>query len=71
MRNLRIILVCFLFTLPGAAQVLVPSSVDSDRPQIDVESYSIEATIDPFERELVASAVIRFVQLDRQAYAVV
>ena len=70
MRNLRIILVCFLFTLPGAAQVLVPSSVDSDRPQIDVESYSIEATIDPFERELIASAVIRFVQLDRQAYAV-
>jgi hypothetical protein len=70
MRNLRIALVCFLFTLPGAAQVLVPTSVDSDRPLIDVESYSIKASIDPFERELVASAEIRFIQLDRQAYAV-
>ena len=67
---MRIALVCFLFTLPGAAQVLVPTSVDSDRPLIDVESYSIKASIDPFERELVASAEIRFVQLDREAYAV-
>ncbi len=70
MRNLRIALVYFLLTLPGAAQVLVPASVDSDRPQIDVESYSIKATIDSFERELVASAEIRFIQQDRQAYAV-
>ncbi len=70
MRNLRIALVSFLLTLPGAAQVGVPPSVDSDRPQIDVESYSIQATIDPFERELVASAEIRFVQQDRQPYAV-
>ncbi len=70
MRNLRIALVYVLFTLPAGAQILVPASVDSDRPQIDVESYSIKATIDPFERELVATAEIRFVQLDRQAYAV-
>ena len=70
MRNCRIALVCLVFALPGAAQVRVPASVDSDRPQIDVESYSIVATIDPFERELVASAEIRFIQQDRQAYAV-
>ena len=70
MRNLKAVLFCFLLALPGTGLAQVPTSVDSDRPLIDVESYSIQATIDPFERELVASAVIRFIQQDRQNFAV-
>ena len=52
------------------AQTVIPSAAQSDKPRIDVESYSIEATIDPYEREIRATATIRFSQLDRQSYAV-
>ena len=70
MKNLSVLLLAGFFALPGASQVRGPASLDSDRPQIDIESYSIQATLDSFERELVATAEIRFVQLDRQNYAV-
>ena len=63
-------MICALFAVSASAQTLIPQAGDTDRPQIDVESYSIEARIDPFEGELLASAAIRFVQLDRQNYAV-
>jgi len=42
----------------------------SDRPKIDVESYSINITLMPEEHRLSGKADIRFKQLDRQNYAV-
>ena len=42
----------------------------SDRPKIDVESYSIEITLTPEEHRLDGKADIRFKQLDRKNYAV-
>src|SRR5438093_10856824 len=42
----------------------------SDRPKIDVESYSIEVTLTPEEHRLEGKADIRFKQLDRKNYAV-
>jgi len=41
----------------------------SDRPQIDVESYAVEITIAPEERQLQGSADIQFRQLDRNGFA--
>ena len=72
MKDLPTILFCFLLSVPGFAQlsVSVTGGDDSGRPQIDIESYYIEATIDPVERELIASVEVRFIQLDRQSYAV-
>ena len=63
-------MICALFAVSASAQTLMSQAGDTDRPQIDVESYSIEARIDAFEGELHATAEIRFVQLDRQNYAV-
>src|SRR5437867_2899380 len=42
----------------------------SDRPKIDVESYSVEITLTPEQHQLAGKADIRFKQLDRQNYAV-
>src|SRR5262245_29085126 len=42
----------------------------SDRPKIDVESYSVDVTLMPEEHQLAGKADIRFKQLDRQNYAV-
>ena len=42
----------------------------SDRPKIDVESYSVNITLMPEEHRLSGKADIRFKQLDRQNYAV-
>src|SRR5215831_7122490 len=50
-------------------QPLVPDD-QSDRPKIDVESYSVDVTLMPEEHQLAGKADIRFKQLDRQNYAV-
>jgi hypothetical protein len=42
----------------------------SDRPKIDVESYSVDVTLMPEEHQLAGKADIRFKQLDRQNYVV-
>src|SRR5438128_1813273 len=42
----------------------------SDRPKIDVESYSVDVTLVPEEHRLTGKADIRFKQLDRKSYAV-
>src|SRR6476659_582239 len=42
----------------------------SDRPKIDVDSYSVDITLLPEEHQLAGKADIRFKQLDRQNYAV-
>ncbi len=65
----RLVMFCLL-AASASAQTLITETAESDRPQIDIESYSIEVTIDPFESELFATAELRFVQLDRQDYAV-
>src|SRR5262245_8993657 len=41
----------------------------SDRPQIDVESYSVDITITPNEHKLQGTADIQFKQLDRRSFA--
>jgi aminopeptidase N len=41
----------------------------SDRPKIDVESYSLDVTLVPEEHRLVGKADIKFKQLDRKNYA--
>lgn len=56
--------------LSAAVQRARPQDEVSDRPQIDVESYSIDARISPEERKLDARVEIRFRQLDRRNYAV-
>ena len=70
MRKISIVMIGCIMAVSASAQTLITQSDASDRPQIDIESYSIEATIDPFEGELVATADIRFVQLDRENYVV-
>jgi hypothetical protein len=70
MNNVRALLVGFLFVTPGFAQVIVPAPSEAGRPQIDVESYAVEAILNPAEGELTGTTEIRFVQLDRQNYAV-
>src|SRR5437016_2810064 len=42
----------------------------SDRPKIDVDSYSVDITLTPEEHRLAGKADIRFKQLDRKNYAV-
>ena len=70
MRKISIVMIGCIMAVSASAQTLITQSDASDRPQIDIESYSIEATIDPFEGELVATADIRFVQVDRENYVV-
>jgi hypothetical protein len=42
---------------------------NSDRPQIDVQSYAIEVTLMPREHQLNATVEVKFRQLERGAYA--
>src|SRR5215510_1191836 len=69
------LLLCFLmFSTPLLAQSRNRQAViqddQSDRPKIDVESYSVNITVVPEEHRLIGKADIRFKQLDRQNYAV-
>ena len=48
----------------------VPQDDQSDRPNIDVSSYSVEVTLLPDEHRLVGKVDIQFKQLDRKNYAV-
>ena len=41
----------------------------SDRPKIDVESYTVDVTLVPREHRLTGKADIKFKQLDRKTYA--
>jgi aminopeptidase N len=50
-------------------QLTVPDDA-SDRPKIDVESYSVDINLEPEERRLTGKADVLFKQLDRQNYAV-
>ena len=74
----------YLFSFLLTTALLAPSSVtvgqsrqtqqapqddQSDRPKIDVESYSVDITIVPQERRLTGQADIKFKQLDRKTYA--
>ena len=71
----------YLFSFLLTTALLAPSSVtvgqsrqtqqapqddQSDRPKIDVESYSVDITIVPQERRLTGQADIKFKQLDRR-----
>src|SRR5688572_21645879 len=67
------VLVLALLCAPSAAQQrrqLPPPPTASDRPEIDVESYSVDVTFEPENHRLIGKAEIRFKQLDRQNYAV-
>ena len=65
MKVLRFIAVFTALGVPGFAQL---ASVE--RPRIDVESYQVHGVLDPELQELTGTATIRFIQLDRQNYAV-
>src|SRR5262245_32446542 len=41
----------------------------SDHPQINVESYTVDVTIQPAEHKLQGTADIQFRQLDRRSFA--
>jgi aminopeptidase N len=74
MNKLFSLLLCLLLassTLAGqrGRQVTVQDD-QSDRPKIDVDSYSVDITLLPEEHQLAGKADIRFKQLDRQNYAV-
>src|SRR5262245_25075358 len=46
-----------------------PQDDQSDRTKIEVESYSVEVTLDPQEHGLTGKADIKFKQQDRKNYA--
>jgi aminopeptidase N len=69
-RILGSLLVLFLLSAPLAAQPARGGQNDqSDRPRIDVESYTVNVTLVPEEHRLIGKADIRFKQLDRNSYA--
>src|SRR5215813_3978216 len=75
MRKALCVLLCLpLFSIPLLAQSRGRQPVlqddQSDRPKIDVDSYSVDITLMPEEHRLSGKADIRFKQLDRQNYAV-
>lgn len=59
-------LLVVVLALPSAGQRIIPNPGDANRSRIDVESYVIDARIDPESRQLTATAEVRFTQLDRQ-----
>src|SRR5436190_415275 len=64
------ILCLLLLAAPLAAQPARPAANDqSDRPKIDVQSYTVDVTLVPAEHRLVGKADIRIKQLDRNSYA--
>jgi hypothetical protein len=72
---LTFLLVALLAVAAAPAQQLrrgqqAPQDDQSDRPNIDVSSYSVEVTLVPDEHRLVGKADIQFKQLDRKNYAV-
>jgi hypothetical protein len=69
MKKLQALLLGSLLVLPSSAQTLIPNPGTADRPLIDVESYAIQVEIDPENNALDASVEIRFVQQDRQTFA--
>ncbi len=54
----------------GQGRQAPPPQDDSDRPKIDVESYSVDVALEPENHRLIGRADIRFKQLDRKTYAV-
>src|SRR5262249_36841015 len=73
-RIISLLIVAALLSTPLLAQSRArqPAAQDdqSDRPKIDVESYSVEIALMPEEHSLSGKADVRFKQLDRQNYAV-
>ena len=74
-RIISLLIVAALMSTPLLAQQSrnrQPAAQDdqSDRPKIDVESYSVEIALMPEEHLMSGKADIRFKQLDRQNYAV-
>lgn len=60
------LLLVVLLAAPCLGQRIIPNPGDANRSRIDVESYLIEARIDPESRQLSGTVEIRFTQLDRQ-----
>jgi aminopeptidase N len=68
-RILGSILTSALASAALAAQPARPQNDQSDRPKIDVESYTVNVTLVPEEHRLVGKADIKLKQLDRNSYA--
>jgi aminopeptidase N len=70
MKMFGAVLLTTLLSMPLAAQSARPGQQDalSDRPQIDVESYSVNVSLVPEEHRLTGEAEIRFKQLDRKNF---
>jgi aminopeptidase N len=75
MRRAFSLLLCLpLLSLPLLAQsrgrqLTIPDDL-SDRPKVDIESYTVDITLVPEEHRLTGKADIPIKQLDRQTYAV-
>src|SRR5688572_11554399 len=68
-RILGSLLVLGLLSAPLAAQPeRVGQNDQSDRPRIDVESYTVNVTLVPEEHRIMGKAEIRLKQLDRNSY---
>jgi aminopeptidase N len=60
-----------LVAVPGQAQRRPAAVAEvSDRPRIDVESYNLDVTLVPEDRQLRATAEIKYKQLERSAFAI-
>jgi hypothetical protein len=70
--NLFLALLVMSTALLAQSRSRQPVAADdqSDRPRIDVDSYSVQVTLMPEEHRLSGMTDIRFKQLDRQNYAV-
>jgi aminopeptidase N len=61
-------LMLLLATVPALAQRRAAPVDTSDRPKIDVESYVIDVTLMPAERQIAAKVDVKFRQLERSQY---
>src|SRR6266850_4911575 len=74
MKRVFISLLALFLAAPLSAQQSRPAQQpaqddQSDRPKIDVESYTVDVTLLPQEHRLTGKADIKFKQLDRKSYA--
>ena len=69
MRYVSVLLTLLLVAVPLVAQSSRQAQEDSDRPQIDVASYSVDVTLVPEEHRLIGKADIQFKQLERKTLA--
>src|SRR5262245_11437580 len=63
-----IVVLLLAVTVVSVQRRPAPAADTSDRPKIDVESYTIDVTLKPAEHMLTGIAEVKFRQLERASY---